>query len=196
MIISVASPLVLMVLPGTVMLEVGLSAMLTTMSWPEEMPPRMPPAWLLAKPAGVISSRCSEPFCSTTAKPSPISTPFTALMPIMAWAMSASSRSNTGSPSPTGTLRAMTATLAPMLLPSFLRARMYSSRASSLPASGKKKGFCSIWLASKASALMGPSWERKPTISMPCICLRYFLAMAPAATRMAVSRAEERPPPR
>ena len=66
------------------MLEVGLTAMLTTMSWPVEMPPRMPPALLLRKPSGVISSPCSLPFCATAAKPAPISTPFTALMLIIA----------------------------------------------------------------------------------------------------------------
>ena len=32
-------------------------------------------------------------------------------------------------------------------------------------------------------------------ISVPAICLRIFLAMAPAATRPIVSRADERPPP-
>ena len=35
--------------------------MLTTISCPEEMPPSTPPAWLLRKPSGVISSPCSEP---------------------------------------------------------------------------------------------------------------------------------------
>ena len=43
--------------------------------------------------------------------PSPISTALTALMPIIAWAMSASSRSNTGSPRPGGTPLAITVTL-------------------------------------------------------------------------------------
>ena len=32
------------------MLEVGFSAMLATMSCPEEMPPSVPPAWLLRNP--------------------------------------------------------------------------------------------------------------------------------------------------
>src|ERR1019366_7871206 len=89
-----------MVAPGTVMLEVGLSATFTTMSWPEEIPPSTPPALLLLNPVGVSSSRCSDPSCATALKPAPISTPFTALMPIMAPAKSASSRSNTGSATP------------------------------------------------------------------------------------------------
>jgi hypothetical protein len=41
--------------------------------------------------SGVISSRCSLPFCATAAKPSPISTPLTALMLISAAARSPSS---------------------------------------------------------------------------------------------------------
>ena len=47
------------------MLEVGLTATCTTMSWPVEMPPRMPPALLRENPCGVISSECSVPFCAT-----------------------------------------------------------------------------------------------------------------------------------
>jgi hypothetical protein len=69
---------------GRRMLEVGLTAMLTTMSWPVEMPPRMPPALLDRKPSAVISSPCSVPFWLTDANPDPISTPLTALMPIIA----------------------------------------------------------------------------------------------------------------
>jgi len=49
--------------------EVGLIAMWATTAWPDEMPPRTPPEWLLKNPSGVISSRCSVPFCSTQWKP-------------------------------------------------------------------------------------------------------------------------------
>src|SRR5439155_1056904 len=87
----VGSPLRSMERRGRRMLEVGLSAMLTRMSWPVEMPPSVPPALFERKPRGVSSSPCSEPFCSIAAKPAPISTPFTALMPIIAEAMSESS---------------------------------------------------------------------------------------------------------
>ena len=48
------------------------------------MPPSMPPALLVAKPSGVIESPCVVPRCVTLAKPAPISTPLTALMPIIA----------------------------------------------------------------------------------------------------------------
>ena len=72
---------------------VGLIASETVMSWPVEMPPSTPPALLLANPAGVSSSPCAEPHCAIEPKPAPISTPLTALIPIIAWAMSASSLS-------------------------------------------------------------------------------------------------------
>ena len=65
-------------------LEVGLNAIDTMTSWPVEMPPSMPPAWLDRKPSGVISSRCSLPLLRDAAKPAPISTPLTALIPIIA----------------------------------------------------------------------------------------------------------------
>jgi hypothetical protein len=63
---------------------VGLIAIDTTMSCPVEMPPSTPPALLLMKPSGVSSSPWLVPRCDTLPKPAPISTPFTALMPIMA----------------------------------------------------------------------------------------------------------------
>ena len=88
---STAAPLRSTVAPGRRRLEVGLKATDTSIGWPLEMPPRMPPAWLLAKPSGDIRSRCSLPFWVTQAKPAPISTPLTALMDIMAAAISASS---------------------------------------------------------------------------------------------------------
>ena len=88
------------------------------------MPPNTPPERLDANPSGVSASRCSLPFCSTVAKPSPTSTPLTALMPIIAWAKSASNLSKIGSPKPTGILVATTDTFAPMESPCFLRSRI------------------------------------------------------------------------
>ena len=85
-------------------------------SWNDwaEMPPNTPPALLVKKPSGVIRSRCSEPRRSTTAIPSPISTPFTAFIDINEWAISASKRSNTGSPQPGGKPSATTVKRAPI----------------------------------------------------------------------------------
>ena len=50
------------VLPGTKMLDVGLSAILTLRSCPVDIPPNVPPEKLLKKPLGVISSLASYPF--------------------------------------------------------------------------------------------------------------------------------------
>ena len=63
---------------------VGLMAMPTVRSCPVEMPPSTPPALLPTKPSGVSSSPCVLPRCAMQAKPAPISTPLTALRPIMA----------------------------------------------------------------------------------------------------------------
>ncbi len=78
---------------------VGFTAMRTTMSCPDEIPPRMPPAWLFKNPVAVIGSLFSLPNFPATANPSPISTPLTAPIPIMAPAIAASSLPKTGSPS-------------------------------------------------------------------------------------------------
>ena len=62
-----------------------MTAKRATTGWPVEMPPRMPPAWLERK-SGLpslpmrISSAFSSPESAAAAKPSPISTPLTALM--------------------------------------------------------------------------------------------------------------------
>jgi hypothetical protein len=73
-----------MVSRGLMMELVGLMAMDTSRSCPVLMPPSTPPALLLAKPCGVSESPCVVPRCVTLPKPAPISTPFTALMPIIA----------------------------------------------------------------------------------------------------------------
>ena len=76
--------------------DVGLTAKRHTIGWPDEMPPRMPPAWL-ERNSGLpslpmrISSAFSSPVSSAAAMPAPISTPLTALMLIMAAARSWSS---------------------------------------------------------------------------------------------------------
>ena len=79
-----------MVRRGSRMLEVGLSAIETVTSCPVEMPPSTPPLLFDRNPLGAISSPCSLPFCVTEAKPAPISTPLTALIDIIAPAMSES----------------------------------------------------------------------------------------------------------
>ncbi len=137
----------------------------------------------------------SLPRSFTTSKPSPISTPFTALMLISAWAISASRRSKTGSPRPGGTPSATTVTFAPMESPSF------SGRAS------VHRGVDFIRVRAEEGVLLNliPIFDGQRNIAHLRQAAanddaelrgKVFLAIAPAATRIAVSRAEERPPPR
>src|SRR3569623_105612 len=78
---------------GVRMDAVGFTAKRTTTGSPFEMPPRMPPAWFDLKRGPLllarISSAFSVPVSAAAAIPSPISTPFTALIDIMAEARSA-----------------------------------------------------------------------------------------------------------
>ena len=60
---------------STRMLDVGLIASDTVTGWPVEMPPSTPPALLLRKPSGVISSPCSEPRWAMQSKLAPMDTP-------------------------------------------------------------------------------------------------------------------------
>jgi hypothetical protein len=93
--ISVSSPVTVMVRRGVRIEEVGLTAKRATISWPVEMPPRMPPAWFEEKRGPslpiAISSAFSVPVRVAAAMPAPISTPLTALIDISAAARSASS---------------------------------------------------------------------------------------------------------
>ena len=63
---------------------VGLMAIDTSKSCPVLMPPKTPPALFDLKPCGDRESPCVVPRWVMLAKPAPISTPLTALMPIMA----------------------------------------------------------------------------------------------------------------
>jgi len=75
--------------------DVGLTAKRTTTSCPVLIPPRMPPAWFdeYSGPSSPmkISSALSRPVSAAAAMPSPISTPLTALIDIIAAARSVSS---------------------------------------------------------------------------------------------------------
>ena len=73
----------------------GFIAARTTISSPFETPASIPPARFdVRRRSGPISSCASEPRSPASAKPSPISTPFTAWIPISAAASRASSRSS------------------------------------------------------------------------------------------------------
>jgi len=84
------------------------------MSWPEEMPPKNTARVIALESAGShFVAMLGSALFDRLEILRRISTPFTALMPIIALARSASSRSNTGSPQPGGTPCAMTVTRAP-----------------------------------------------------------------------------------
>ncbi len=146
----------------------GFIAARTTISSPLETPASMPPARLVSRwrprSSRRISSCACEPRRPASAKPSPISTPFTAWMPISAPASRASSRSSRAAyePSPGGTPRARTSTTPPMV-----------SR------------------SARASSTRPASWSSSTTVpatSTP-ISRSRALATAPAATVTAVCRA-------
>ena len=81
---------------GCISVGSGFIAARTTISSPFEMPASIPPARFVSRyrprSSRWISSCASEPRSSASAKPSPISTPFTAWMPITAAASRASRR--------------------------------------------------------------------------------------------------------
>ena len=66
---------------------------------------------------------------------------FTALMLIIACAISASSRSNTGSPQPTGTFSATISSLAPQLVPCSRKDVTKASKRGTASTSPQKNGF-------------------------------------------------------
>src|SRR5919201_879498 len=91
----------------------GFIAARTTISSPFDTPASIPPARFVARRrSGSISSCAAEPRSSASANPSPISTPFTAWMPMSAAARRASRRVSFDAyePRPGGTPRARTST--------------------------------------------------------------------------------------
>jgi hypothetical protein len=65
-----------------------------------------------------------------------------------------------------------------------------------MPALGAKKGFSGICAASSKGISISPSWLIQPLKVVPYCAFSHLRATAPAATVGAVSRADERPPPR
>src|SRR5207253_666000 len=98
---------------GFISVGSGFIAARTMISSPFDTPASIPPARFVSRCRSVrISSCASEPNFAASANPSPISTPFTAWIPITAAASRASSRSSFAAyePSPGGTPRARTST--------------------------------------------------------------------------------------
>ncbi len=92
--------------------------------------------------------------------------------------------------------RAMTSMRAPQESPALRSSSMRASSAGTMSAFGAKNGFNGIWLSSTNGIAMSPSWLIQPMNVVPQCCASHLRATAPAATIGAVSRADERPPPR
>ena len=121
------------------MLGVGLKCVVISIGAPLLMPPKIPPALLLAKLARILpplvriefllarmKSLFSLPFSVLALTPAPICTAFTPFMPISAPASAASSLPYSGSPSPAGTPVTRVSTQPPILSPAFLTLRINS----------------------------------------------------------------------
>ena len=72
---------------------------------------------------------------------------------------------------------------------------MYASSSATCAASGQKNGLSSMAAASKPSGSTSPSCDNQPRTAIPRDASHFF-AITPAATRIVVSRALLRPPPR
>mmetsp|Transcript_4857 Transcript_4857/g.13018 ORF Transcript_4857/g.13018 Transcript_4857/m.13018 type:complete len:240 (+) Transcript_4857:244-963(+) len=184
---------------------VGLNATRRMMFSPLEMPPWMPPLRLVAvrvrpSSSSTKTSLCSKPVRYVPSKPEPTSKPLEAGSDMHAFARSASSLSNTGLPSPAGTFRATTSTTPPIEFPvlrisstlAIMRVALSSLGARTMLASTSSSETRST---STSAAATSPTRCTYPTISTPAYSASSFFAIAPAATRPIVSRADERPPP-
>src|SRR3546814_3242592 len=100
------------------------------------------------------------------------------------------------SPQPGGTPSATTATRAPTESPDLRRASMNVSSSGTCAASGQKNGLSSTALQSCEHGTTSPICARCPRTHTPKRSASHFFAITAAATRIVVSRADERPPPR
>ncbi len=145
---------------GTV--EIGFIAARTRTACPLVMPPSRPPARLVERitPSGpgYISSWATLPRRRAVSKPSPISTPLIAWMPMTAPASWLSSRLSplVNDPSPTGSPWATTSTTPPSVSPSRLASSISAIISASLASSNARTGLASI-AARSAGCGGGPS---------------------------------------
>src|SRR5690606_4510558 len=118
-----------------------------------------------------------------------------ALIDIIAAASSPSSLAYNGSPQPGGTPSATATTLAPTASPDLRSASMYASSSGTCSAQGLENGLPSTAVQSCERGTTSPIWTRQPRTVTPRRA-NHFFATTAAATRIVVSRAELRPPPR
>ena len=118
---------------------------------------------------------------------------------ITALARSASSLSNTGIPSPTGGRRTTHSITPPQESPSRPIASIRATIRSAAAASGQRtivrSTACRVTVAGSIDASIVWMRRTQASTSVPFARASNCLAMAPAATRPIVSRAEARPPP-
>ena len=119
------------------MLEVGLIINERSISWPDEIPPRIPPELLERYPSEFISSLTSEPFFDKNRSAFPKDTLLTALIETIAFASSASNLSKTGSPRPILQPEILTPNSAPTESPSSISWLNNSSSSGSFDSSQK-----------------------------------------------------------
>ena len=186
---------------------VGLKAVRNRMGMPLEMPPKMPPAWLVRvrmAPSSITKgSLCSEPRMRAASKPEPNSTPFTAGMANRAAENWLSSPWNMGFPSPAGAPWAMHSTTPPTESPASRAWRMAARMRS--PARSSSTGKGARFTPSSTSRGSPRGWKgRSSTLAMERMWApiwmprrdRIWRATPPAMHRGAVRRPEKWPPPR
>ncbi|BAC18553.1 conserved hypothetical protein [Corynebacterium efficiens YS-314] len=145
---------------GTV--EIGFMAARTLRVSPLVMPPSRPPARLVVRytpsSSRTISSWASEPRRRASSKPSPISTPLMAWIPMRAAASWASRRSSPEiwEPNPMGSPSTMTSTMPPRVSPDFLAASISVIMEASASLPKDRTGDSSIAVMS-AKVGVGPS---------------------------------------
>mmetsp|Transcript_26747 Transcript_26747/g.85121 ORF Transcript_26747/g.85121 Transcript_26747/m.85121 type:complete len:211 (+) Transcript_26747:378-1010(+) len=145
------------------MVDTGLTATRKTMSAPEEMPPSVPPAWLVLGrsmrsswplTAASKGSLCCEPRILLPSKPDPIAKPLVAGRLSIACARRASSLSKQGSPRPTGTLLHTQATVPPIESSSALTERMSVAMRQAVSACGQRTCTSSSVMKAATSAFV------------------------------------------
>jgi hypothetical protein len=155
----------------------------------------MPPAWLDWKPSWVISSRCVLPCCATAAKPSPTSTPLTALIDNQrAGEFAIELAVNRFAPAGRHAVGDDGDARADRIAGLAQRIHVASSSAT-CAASGQKNGLLRprssrSRAARRRRSAPGAAHAHAELFAQP------RLAITAAATRIVVSRADERPPPR
>ena len=182
---------------------IGLTATRKTTGMPLLIPPSMPPALLVSvdiRPSVTIKgSLFSEPLLAAAENPAPNSTPLTAGIASMALASAPSRESKTGSPRPTGTLRAIPSITPPRLSPSALACSISLSISDDAAGSAQPRGLPATFpfsLSKSTGAAFTPPISTVWASTSIFFRRSSFRASTPAITQPAVILPENRPLPR